>query len=172
MAGKEAAVAAAPVAATPEPAPAGKKKRVLMLAAIGAVVVIAAGAGLFMMLGGKKDKAPAAEVRKLPTFVDLEAFTVNLRSADKENEPERFMQVKLVAEVKDAPSGEALKSMMPAVRNEILLLLGSKQADQVASREGKEQLAREIVAAANKPLTGTPAAGSVEGVNFTHLIIQ
>jgi flagellar basal body-associated protein FliL len=61
---------------------------------------------------------------------------------------------------------------MPAVRNEILLLLGSKQAGQLANREGKEALAKEIVAAANKPLEGTPHAGTVEGVNFTHLIIQ
>jgi flagellar FliL protein len=65
-----------------------------------------------------------------------------------------------------------LKTLMPSVRNEILLLLGSKQAAEVASREGKEKLAQEIIASANKILEGTPAAKSVEGVNFTHLIIQ
>jgi flagellar basal body-associated protein FliL len=43
---------------------------------------------------------------------------------------------------------------------------------EIATRDGKEKLAQEIVASANKILEGTPAAKSVEGVNFTHLIIQ
>jgi flagellar FliL protein len=82
------------------------------------------------------------------------------------------MQVKLVAGVRDAASGEMVRTLMPAVRNEILLLLGSKNATDVATREGKQKLAAEIIVAANKPLDGTPAANGVEGVNFTHLIVQ
>jgi flagellar FliL protein len=61
---------------------------------------------------------------------------------------------------------------MPAIRNEILLLLSSKQAEEVSSREGKEQLAKEIVVASNKILETTPATNTIERVNFTHLIIQ
>jgi flagellar FliL protein len=124
-----------------------------------------------MMFGNKSGDAHAEKkdgLRKTPVFVDLEMFTVNLRDSDNE----RFLQVKLVAEMKDAASGELLKTMMPAVRNEILLLLSSKQAADVASREGKEKLAKEIVVAANKPLESTAGAKAVEGVNFTHLIVQ
>lgn len=111
----------------------------------------------------KKKKRDSA-----PVFVELDMFTANLKDA----EDDRFIQVKLVAEVRDAPAGEALKTMMPAVRNEILLLLGSKEVRDVASREGKEKLAAEIVAAANKSLAGTPSADGVESVNFTHIIVQ
>jgi len=68
--------------------------------------------------------------------------------------------------------GEMVKTLMPAVRNEVLLLLGSKAAEDLSTREGKEALAKEIVAAANEPLENTAQAGAVDGVNFTHLIVQ
>lgn len=163
MAEKEAASEAAPKKG-------GKKK--LIIGLVSAVVLLGGGSALAYVLLGKKGSqhadAKKAEVRKMPVFVDLDTFTVNL----KHNDGERFMQIKLVAEVKDPAGGEMVKTLMPAVRNEILLLLGSKDAGQIATREGKEALAKEIVVAANKPLDGTPHAGTVEGVNFTHLIIQ
>lgn len=119
----------------------------------------------------KPEKAKKSKRKKkdhAPVFVEMEMFTANLRDADED----RFIQVRLVAEVRDAPAGEMLKTMMPAVRNEVLLLLGSKESKEIASREGKEKLAGEIVAAANHTLEGTPAANGVEGVNFTHIIVQ
>jgi flagellar FliL protein len=120
----------------------------------------------------KIDKTARKNKRKKragpPVFVELDMFTANLKDEDGD----RFIQMKLVAEVRDAPAGEMLKNMMPAVRNEVLLLLGSKEAKDIATRSGKEKLAGEIVAAANKTLEGTPAANGVEGVNFTHIIVQ
>jgi flagellar protein FliL len=112
---------------------------------------------------GKKKKKDGP-----PVFVELDMFTANL----KDDDADRFIQIKLVAEVRDAPAGEMLKTMMPAVRNEVLLLLGSKEAKDIATRTGKEKLAGEIVTAANKTLEGTSSANGVEGVNFTHIIVQ
>jgi flagellar FliL protein len=158
--------------ATTEAAPKKGGKKLLIIGLVGAVALLGGGGALAYVLMGKKGGEHADgkkhEARKMPVFVDLDTFTVNL----KDNDGERFLQAKLVAEVKDPAGGEMVKNLMPAVRNEILLLLGSKQAGQLANREGKEALAKEIVAAANKPLEGTPHAGTVEGVNFTHLIIQ
>lgn len=123
--------------------------------------------------GDKSDRAGPKKGKKKrkegpPVFVELDMFTANL----KDNDDDRFIQIKLVAEVRDAPAGEMLKTMMPAVRNEVLLLLGSKEAKEVLTRDGKEKLAHEIVTAANKTLDGTPYANGVEGVNFTHIIVQ
>jgi flagellar FliL protein len=149
----------------------GKGKLIIIGALAGVLLLGGGGAAAWVLMGKKAEHADADKKvapKKMPVFVDLETFTVNL----KDNDDERFMQVKLVAEVKDAPAGEMLKTLMPAVRNEILLLLGSKQVAEIATRDGKEKLAQEIVASANKVLEGTPAAKSVEGVNFTHLIIQ
>ncbi len=153
----------------------GGKGKLIIIGAVAAVLLLGGGgAAAWVLMGKKKDEHAEAATekkagpKKMPVFVELEMFTVNLKDAEQE----RFMQVKLVAEVKDAPAGDMLKTLMPSVRNEILLLLGSKQAAEVSTREGKEKLAAEIVEASNKILEGTPAAKSVEGVNFTHLIIQ
>jgi len=152
--------------------PQKSKSKLLLFAGVGAVLLAGGGGAAAYLLIGKKDAPPAAEQKaqpkKTPVFVDLDSFTVNLRDEDED----RFMQVKLVAEVRDSAAGEVLKNMMPAVRSEILLLLGSKKASDLATREGKEKLAQEIIAAANKPLERTAAEKGVEAVNFTHLIIQ
>jgi flagellar protein FliL len=159
--------------ATTEAPKKGGKKKLLIIGIVAGVALLGGGGGLaYVLLGKKGDEtadAKKVEARKMPVFVDLDTFTVNLKDNDG---GERFLQAKLVAEVKDAAGGELVKTLMPAVRNEILLLLGSKEVGQLDTREGKESLAKEIVAAANKPLVGTPHAGTVEGVNFTHLIIQ
>jgi flagellar FliL protein len=148
----------------------GKRKLLIIVGAVTLLLAGGGGAAAYFMLGKKngeiaETKAPP---RKMPVFVELEVFTVNLPTDDAD----RFMQVRLVAEMRDSAASEMLKTLMPSVRNEILLLLGSKKADDVATREGKEKLAQEIVLAANKPLDGTPAAKGVEHVNFTHLIVQ
>ena len=151
----------------------GGKGKLIIIGAVAAVLLLGGGGAAAWMLMGKKDEAQAdgekkAGPKKMPVFVELDMFTVNL----KDKEDERFMQAKLVAEVKDTAASEMMKTLMPSVRNEILLLLGSKQAADVATREGKEKLAIEIVEATNKVLEGTPAAKSVTGVNFTHIIVQ
>lgn len=157
-------------AAPAEAAPKKGKRKLLVIGGVAALVLLGGGTTGYVVLEKSADhgKDAKATPKKMPVFVDLDTFTVNLPGVDAD----RFMQVKLVAEVRDAASGEMLKTLMPAVRNEILLLLGSKNAADVATREGKQKLAAEIVVAANKPLDGTPAANGVEGVNFTHLIVQ
>ena len=180
----------------------GKRKLLIIGAATLALLGGGGGAAAYFMLGKKKhevaqaeeeDETPEAKAEEkaearpepksakatpkkgrkkrkdgAPVFVELDMFTANL----KDDDSDRFIQVKLVAEVRDAPAGEMLKTMMPAVRNEVLLLLGSKESKDIGTRDGKEKLANEIVAAANKTLEGTPAANGVEGVNFTHIIVQ
>ena len=161
-----------------EAAPAASRlklsKKQLLIAAVAATVLLAGGGIAAWLLSGSEPDLTAAkklDPKKTPVFVELDTFTVNLRK-DSPDDGERFMQVKLVAEVKDGPTGEIVKTMMPAVRSEIILLLGSKRAEDIASREGKETLAGEIVLAANKPLVRTPAEKGVESVNFTHIIVQ
>jgi flagellar FliL protein len=161
---------AAPAPA-PAQAPAGKglsKKLMLIVAAV--LLTAASGAGAFLFL----KRAPAAEAgkmdeqRKLPNFVDLEQFTVNLAEKDQD----RYMQIRFSLEVASHEAEGTIKEMMPALRSEILLVLGARQSTDLASREGKETLAKDIVAAANKSLEHTPADHSVTAVRITQLIVQ
>lgn len=136
-----------------------KKSKKGLIIAIAAVVLLAGvgGAAVFLMKGGDHDEeaaaAKAAEKRQAArVFVTLEPFVVNL--ADRE--AERYAQVGVVLEVEGKEAEARLAAKMPAVRNEILLLISSKHAGDLTSREGKEALAGEIVVAAARPLGWTP----------------
>jgi flagellar protein FliL len=132
--------------------------------------------------------AKAEEKRKAArVFVTLEPFVVNL--ADRE--AERYAQIGMTLELADAKAGDLLKAYMPAIRNNILLVLAGKTAAQLMEHEGKVQLAAEVRAAALKPLgysvklpvaSASTAAGHasadgddtppIRAVHFSNFIIQ
>jgi flagellar FliL protein len=162
-------------APTPAAAQAPAKKRPpkkLIIIVAAALTLGASAAGAFIYLN--RAPAPTADAakntaaRKLPNFVDLDQFTVNLAEKDQD----RYMQIKFSLEVASREAEATIKDMMPALRSEILLVLGSRQASDLASRDGKEALARDIVDAANKSLDHTAAEHSVTAVRITQLIIQ
>jgi flagellar FliL protein len=161
--------AAAATEATPDAVPAkkGKKKLIIIIAAVLLVVLVGGGgAAVFVM---KKKAAAAAEAeadgeggedtaeaeheaahdpKHVPVFVPLDPFTVNLADRDAE----RYVQIGLTLEVADAKVGDSIKNYMPAIRNNILLLLAQKTSAQLLDRKGKERLAAEIRREAVRPL--------------------
>jgi flagellar FliL protein len=166
-------MSAAPAAtvAAADAAPAakgGKKKLIIIIAAVLLLVLAGGGAAFFLMkkkpaegdedADGGQAKAeahePAAKAKAKhdpkhpPTFVPLDPFTVNL--ADKESE--RYAQIGVTLEIEDAKTADELKIYMPAIRNNILMVLAHKTAAQLLTREGKEKLAKSILYASVRPL--------------------
>jgi flagellar FliL protein len=86
------------------------------------------------------------------SFVTLEPFIVNLADTDLD----RYTQIGVVLEVENAEANKKVADRMPAIRNGILLLISSKMASDLTSREGKEKLASEIAMSAGKDLGWTP----------------
>ena len=207
MSAAPAAAAVDAVATDTVPTPRGKKKKLILIGA--ALAVLLAGGGGAGVLVLKKraaaaaaaegeDAAPAeaaeaklvrADVKHAPTFVPLDPFTVNL--ADRE--AERYAQVGVTLELGDAKAADLLKAYMPAIRNNILLALGSKTAAQLNERDGKLRLAAEIRREALRPLgyeidAPAPAASGappkkpasadddevtpIRAVHFSNFIIQ
>ena len=212
------AAAAAPKAEaeSAEAAPAvpsrGKKKLVVIIAAVVLLLAVGGGGAAWYLMkkkaaeaaaaaaaeaaeGGdgeataKADKdeppMPKADLKHAPTFVPLDPFTVNLADRDAE----RYAQVGMTLELTDAKAGDLLKAYMPAIRNNILLVLAGKTAGELMEHEGKVKLASEVRAAALKPLgyAATPPAphppegGKKDGhddeppvraVHFSNFIIQ
>jgi len=165
--------AAAAEAADAPPAKGSKKKLIIILAAVLLVLLIGGGVGAFMLLqknaaaaegedgaaaGGDSHHAEAAheEAPKYkkpdhaapPTYVPLDPFIVNLADRDSD----RFAQVGIVLELDDPAVEGDIKSYMPAIRNNILLLLGHKTADALMAPGGKEELADEILRETVRPL--------------------
>lgn len=150
-------------------------KRIVVIAVAAVVLLAGGGAAAWYFLGRTPSDevgAPAAAtVRKPGIFVDLDPFTVNL--ADPGGE--RFAQIGLVLEIADSGTVETLKQGMPRLRNAILLLLSSKQGEELLTIEGKKALADEIAALAGESI-GWSAAGArpspVAGVHFSKFIVQ
>jgi flagellar FliL protein len=142
--------------AAAEPAPAAKgKKKLIIIIAVAALVLVGGGVAAMLLM---KQKAAAAEAdgeegapakpaamakhdpRKAPTFVPLDAFTVNLADRDTE----RYAQVGITLEIEDAHLVEQIKAFMPAIRNNILLAIADRTAADLIGREGKAQLAEKV----------------------------
>lgn len=190
-----AAPAGAPVAAGK-----GKKKLILILA----IVLLLAGAGGGGMVFWMKKKAAAAAAAAEaedegeehvsaaktdehkhsgpPTFVPLDPFVVNL--ADKGSD--RYAQIAVTLQIDDAKFADQLKLYMPAIRNNILMVIAHKTADELLARTGKEALANEIMEEAIRPMNLQPEEGQGKGkgkskskphnpitnVHFANFIIQ
>lgn len=139
----------------------GKKKLLLLIGAAAAVVVLVIAAGVAFWLlrtpaepDEADDAAPAhgtAAARhsaKPPVFLPLDPFTVNL--ADKDSD--RYVQIAVTLEIEDSRFGDRLREFMPAIRNNILMVLAQKSAAELLTHEGKDKLARQIRRESLRPL--------------------
>ncbi|MBT9598386.1 MAG: flagellar basal body-associated FliL family protein [Vitreoscilla sp.] len=150
----------------------GKKKLIIIVVAVVALLgVVGGGAAVYLSKkaaaaaeaaaaeddeeddGHSTKKAASKEHKKdekhaPPVFVPLDPFVVNL--ADRE--ADRFAQVGMTLEVNDAKVGDEIKAYMPAIRNNVLLLLSHKTSQELMEPEGKEQLAREVRREALRPM--------------------
>ncbi|HXA47688.1 MAG TPA: flagellar basal body-associated protein FliL [Burkholderiaceae bacterium] len=164
---------AAPEAAG-EAAPKPSKKKLIILIAVAVIVIAGAGGGaLFFMRGAAPSgAAPSKETKteasKLPVFVTMEPFTVNLQSETGD----QFLQVTLTLQVPDAAQEELLKSFMPQLRSRLLFLLSSKKASEISTVDGKKKLSEDIITTANQPFTAKGPPQTVSDVFFTSFVIQ
>ena len=173
----------------------GKLGLIIVIVLLVVLILIAVGVGALLLLKGGKDKdaeehaqqaAPAAaqlqtagtvDLTKPPTFIPLDAFTVNLRR----DEGDHYLQVVAVLRLADATMDPTLKAFMPEIRHRINLLLSSKLPSEVATVEGREALSLAITESVNEALgfkpvrdaAGKPVPnGPVQAVLFTSFIIQ
>jgi flagellar FliL protein len=173
------------------PAKGGKKKLIILI--VSALLLLAAlgGGALFVLKkraaaqaeaeGGETSAEAAAEPGKpkrdpkaIPVFAALEPFTVNL--ADRE--ADRYAQIGISLELHDAKAGERIKLFMPAIRNNILMVLAHKRSTDLLDRAGKEKLAAEVLVETERALGVAPAGKAddeprpVLAVHFSNFIIQ
>ena len=149
---------AAPAAAADAPPKKSKKKLIIIVAAV--LLLGSGGGGAFFYMKQKAAAAAAAaaedgeeapvahakakDTHAKPTYVPLDAFVVNL--ADKETD--RFAQIGITLQVDDSKVADDMKTYMPSLRNGILMILAHKSSEELLRRDGKEQLAVEVMHAA------------------------
>ena len=161
----------APAAA--EAAPAGKSKKTLIMVLVLAVVLLAGGGvGAWFAFAphGKKPKVAKQEPPAPALYVALDPpFVVNFEA----DQQVRFLQVTAQLMSRDPATIELLKTNDPVVRNDLLMLFGGQKYSVVSTREGKEALRTQTLAAVRKIVAnagGKPE--KLEAVYFTSFVMQ
>ncbi|MBA3582149.1 MAG: flagellar basal body-associated FliL family protein [Gammaproteobacteria bacterium] len=95
-------------------------------------------------------------------------FVVNILDGKKS----RFMQVDVTVAASKQESLEAFKTHIPAIRNDLVILLGSQVIEVLRTTEGKEQLRKDVLATTQKVLTNITGEPQIEEVYITRLVIQ
>jgi len=141
------------------------------------LVLVAAGgsaAGVYFLMGkgahAAADRAEAAaEPMPAPIFVPITPFTVNLRSAERE---ERLLYVGLSLQVTDKASEEFLKQYMPQLRSRLLKLFAAQTATELMTPGGKDQLSAKILEMLQQPMATPQPTLRVTDVLYTDFIVQ
>ncbi|MBI2384230.1 MAG: flagellar basal body-associated FliL family protein [Gammaproteobacteria bacterium] len=116
---------------------------------------------------GKNDKK--AEPKGEPIYLALApAFVVNL----SDEEALRYLQVEAEVLSRDPATVEEIKKNMPAIRNNMLLLLGTKRYHELLTRADKEKLQGEMLAEIRKVVQDDPKEPRIEAIFFTNFVTQ
>lgn len=169
------------------PAKSNKKLLIIIIAAVVLVLGIGGTVGYLLLKSdpehseedgeapaekAKPAKKKKAEKEAAPVYVPIDAFTVNLVPENGD----QFLQLIISVEVDNAATGEHLKQYMPKLRNDLTMILSSKKASELITKEGKEKLAEEIKEQINGILEpsskGKKRDGPIKEVLFTSFIIQ
>ena len=153
------------------PAAKSKKKLIIMIAA-GVLVLAGVGGGAAVFLSKKnassKDKEHKSEPAKAPVFLPLEAFVVNLQAESGD----KYLQISMTLQVQDEEQATLIKANMPQVRSRLLMLLSSKEASEILTAEGKQQLVSEIIDQVKLPFAPKGEPQKLSGVFFTSFVVQ
>lgn len=152
-----------------------KKSKWLIIGLVAAVVLVGGGVGAFFLwpqadAHSKQAQEKAKEPLTAPLYVPLDPpFVVNF-----EGDPlVRFLQVAAQVMTRDPETVALLKANDPAVRNDLLLLLGNQKSAELGTREGKEHLRAEALAAIRHVIeTAGGKPDKVEAIYFTSFVMQ
>ena len=130
-----------------------------------------AAAAIYLVLDQRDSGEAQQQTVELtpPVFTRIEPFTVNL--AD-DRYGSRLLYTGITLRVGNEQSKTIIEEHMPQVRSRLLILLSGKQANELTSTEGKEELAQAIISRLNVPLTENQPPLDLREVLFTEFIVQ
>ena len=161
-----------PVVAPAAEAPKGKSKTLLIVLVLATLLLGGGGVGAYFAFAPHDKKAEATKKEPaLPAlYMALDPpFVVNFEAEQQV----RFLQITVQLMSRDPATIEQLKANDPMVRNDLLLLFAGQKYAVISTREGKEALRQQTLAAVRKIVTtagGKPE--KVEAVYFTSFVMQ
>jgi flagellar FliL protein len=150
-------------------------KLIFLVVAVLMVLTIGLAAGFFMMWNKLSDLSTQADMTAtsengkaqaaaLGPLYSLDSFIVNLADAGRS----RYLRVTMDLELVESNDAEILSERLPQVRDSILMILPSKQFDDIASMDGKIALRDEIIAQLNSLFP----KNVVTNIFFTEFVVQ
>jgi len=149
-----------------------KSKKLLIIVLILLLLGGGAAAGWYFFIKSKPQltatqKQKEAEAHAAPPiYVALETFTANLSGGDE------VIQIDISVLVSKEEDAVFVKTHMPVLRDRILNLLTTKDAESLKTVDGKLSLSKEIIKEANKSYGKQTQKLEIQGVFFTSFVIQ
>lgn len=153
-------------------------KKLLLPVTLCVITLAACGAAAYsyLQLSSLKDKpateaaAPVVSPPANPVFLPLEAFTVNL-PANGDND-ERVLYAAFTLRLSDEATRERLNQYLPEVRSRLILLLTTQNQRELATQQGKQQLADKIKTVLTPPFVANQPPQQIDDVLFTSFILR
>jgi len=148
------------------------KKLIIIIAAV--VLLLGGGAAAFFLLGGDDSANPEAEEevveeKEPATYVGVpEAITSNIPGKKKN----RTVQIKMSFMVRGSEAQDAVKSHMPQLKNDVLMLVSLQSADELQTPEGRQALQQKSLETVQATLTDLVGKPTVERVLFISFVMQ
>lgn len=176
----------APAAADPKT---GGKKKILLFVGLGVLLVAISVGGTIAALKflAPADKSAAAEAEEAEALKALEPavylpLTPNFTISFHVNGRQRFLQAEVTLMYRDALLSDLLTQHMPAIRNNLVMLMSGKNFDELQTEAGKDALRAEALAAVQAIITKEQQAlkaqgeevaeSTIEQVLFTNFVMQ
>lgn len=154
----------------------------IIIILVSVLVLAGGGAGAYFYFGqtpeGDATASAAAGAKKGKSVNDAKAppvyyafdpaFVVNFQ----DNSAIRFLQVTIEVMSRDPLAIEAVKTHMPVIRNNLVLLLSSQTPENIMTREGKEKIRTDALKEMQKVMTEQTGSPSIEAVYFTGFVMQ
>jgi flagellar FliL protein len=150
--------------------------KIALIITIPLLLISSTVAGLYLggVFGGGSDpeSAHGEEEEKViapAIYIPLDpAFVVNFAEGSRA----RFLQVTVEVMTRDAHVEEHIRTHMPVIRNNLVLLFSSQTYESVSTLEGKEALREEALIVIQKILEEETGDPGIESVYFTSFVMQ
>lgn len=157
---------------TEEQGKSGSKKLVIIIAVV-VLLLIGGGVAAFFLLSGSEDSAEQVEdaepVQKPAIYFDFKPpFVVNYQWKGRQ----RYVQISMSVMTREENVVETLETHMPLVRNNLVMILGAQDFENLRTPEGKEALRESILEEMQRILTEEMGEPGVEKVLFTNFVMQ
>lgn len=104
-----------------------------------------------------------------PGYVKLDPpLVVNLASQRRA----QYLKADIQFFIETAHDAELVALHMPLIRDRMITLIGGRAADQLASKEAREQLRTELLAKLRETMTQQAGAPAISAIYFTGFLIQ